>query len=449
MKGSTILVTLLLFVSMSSGCMDDSGESIELEFKDDSGNEIQKKGGDWSFVDSDGTRIGLSGSVNIMTPTQLVQGEVNVLSIEGSGTIAMVLPNFTFPVIEGKIVNETIIVVSLPSELHLLVAPSLNVSSWRTATMITVYGSDKGEYVIGVGERETGIISGQYWYDLLERVTDDIDGYNGRYVGEGSPQLERAATFFQETFEGFGLEAEIVRYPISPDVQVLNVVAYHWGTNRDDWIVIGGHYDVAPPPSGLGTWEGAYDNTAGSTAVVTLARALSQHETNKTIVFGLWSSEEEGLHGSDEFVENLPPEVTVHANINLDMIGLAYPSPGKKVNGLTFPNENGTVIEHPHFIWYMNHTIHDVLRLPRDIEQFHVKEGGTSGSDHTPFWQAGIPAVFFISGPVSNYHTPGDTLENLIQDAGSVELLIAGFDTCLWIAYLTTIFLDGDGYVHP
>jgi hypothetical protein len=455
MRGFSLFVLFIMLLPAMMGCMDSSDDPDVIEIIDEHGNHILKQGdGNRYAVGVRGDRIFLDGRIPSFEPVTVDAGEVSILNFGGSGTCAIVLPEFAFAVINGRIANDSIVSHDLATPFSLIVAPLLNISDQRTVVQISMFGKERTDLAMPIAYSDDPldpIMSGQYWYDLEEHVTDDTEGYNGRYVGEGSPQLERAAVYFQGLFEGYGLEAHIERYPISTDsdVQVINVVAYHWGENRDEWIVIGGHYDVAPPPSYLGTWEGAYDNTAGTCAVMSLARGISQFETNKTIVFGLWSSEEEGLHGSGEFVDNLPPEVTVHANINLDMIGLAYPSPEKKLQGMTFPNENGSATEHPHFFWYMNHTIHDVLGLPRDIEIFHVREGGSSGSDHTPFYQAGIPAVFYHSGPVSQYHTPADTLENMINDAGSLELLIAGFDTALWIAFFTTIFLDGDGYVHP
>lgn len=244
------------------------------------------------------------------------------------------------------------------------------------------------------------------------------------------------------------MEARTERYITSApyyisNVFVLNVIGYHWGENRNEWIVIGGHFDVAPPPSGIGTWQGAYDNTAGTCAVVSLAKGISQLKTNKTVVFALWSSEEEGLHGSRKFVENIPKDVTVKSYINLDMVGLAYPSEEKKCYGWVFPNETEE-IENPDLLASINASIFDVLRLPRDKEIFDVYEGGATGSDHTSFSSEGIPSVFFCSGPVSYYHDPRDTLDNMIIDAGGADMLIAGFNTILWITFYTMLHLDND-----
>ena len=445
------LIVSLLFIASLSGCLGDEDEATNVQYSDDQGNQVISDDGSVYFVDPEGNKIALSATVEDLAPRQLVAGEVNTISVQASGTGVLVKPVFVHFIIEGRIVNDSLVVFEGDLEQQVLVAPNLNDSSdWETADFIT-YGKRWESFQVDLIESSEPILTGQYWYDLMDHVTDDVNGYNGRYLGQGSPQVERAASFFHDRFESFGLQAEIERYPLQadPDTAVVNVVAYQWGELEDEWIVIGGHFDIAPPPSILGTWQGAYDNTAGTTAIVTLAQTLSQFETNRTIVYGLWSNEEEGLHGARAFVNNLPPGVTVKANINLDMIGLAYPSPGKLLKGMVFPNENNSAIEHPHMRYYGYHSMHDLLDLPRDNETFLMQEGGSSGSAHTPFWQEGIPSVFYHSGPVSNYHTPGDTLANMEGDAGSRELLIAGMHTAAWIVFYKVVLLDDDWHVHP
>jgi hypothetical protein len=97
----------------------------------------------------------------------------------------------------------------------------------------------------------------------------------------------------------------------------------------------------------------------------------------------------------------------------------------------------------------MNHTIHDVLGLPRDPELFLIEEGGRTTSDHRSFFSQGIPSVYYSGRPVSHYHDIYDDLEHLTEDAGGVDLLIAGFTTSLWITFFTIMFLDNDGFIHP
>ena len=55
--------------------------------------------------------------------------------------------------------------------------------------------------------------------------------------------------------------------------------------------------DIAPPggPPGGGTYEGAYDNTAGTVAMLLYARAFADLTFDCDTFLALWSSEEEGF----------------------------------------------------------------------------------------------------------------------------------------------------------
>jgi hypothetical protein len=448
-----LVLMIILITSTMSGCFDPSGDGDEDKtlYHDTRGNSIIVQDGNRYLIDHTGTKIRLNAAISTFGPLDLTSGELNTLAVEAKGSGVLLLPHFIHPVLDGRIRNISLVLFHDDTEIELLVAPCLEVGEVRDSGEIRVIGAKDSYYAISIEDGDDPIVSGEYWFELESTFTDDVDGFNGRWVGGGSVQLERAAEYARDLFESYGLEAEIVRYATSSNLDnfVINVVAYKWGLDRDEWIVIGGHFDVACPPNGIGTWEGAYDNTAGSCAVLSLAKCFSQVETNRTMVFGLWSSEEEGLHGSRAFVNDLPQDVTVKAYVNLDMIGLAYPSPGKTVHGMVHPNDDDDLMDHPYFVSYINNSIHNILELPVDTELFYVREGGSGGSDHTSFANQGIPSVMFISGPVSHYHDPYDDLEHLIEDAGSEELLIAGVQTALWINFCTMIQLDDDRYVHP
>ena len=113
----------------------------------------------------------------------------------------------------------------------------------------------------------------------------------------------------------------------------------------DKWMVFGAHFDIAPPINGglisphlpgvgrtYGTRVGAYDNTAGTSMVLTVAEAMSGYSTRSTMVFCLWSGEEGGKRGSDywteEYVLEDNPNVEVTNYVNLDMAGVNWPGGG-------------------------------------------------------------------------------------------------------------------------
>ena len=74
---------------------------------------------------------------------------------------------------------------------------------------------------------------------------------------------------------------------------------------------------------------GAYDNTAGTSMVLTVAEAMAAYSTCNTMVFCLWSREEGGKRGSDfwtdYWVKEDNPNVEVTNYVNLDMAGVNWP----------------------------------------------------------------------------------------------------------------------------
>ena len=116
----------------------------------------------------------------------------------------------------------------------------------------------------------------------------------------------------------------------------MNICGYKDGSiYPDEWLIFGAHFDIAPPVAytpgaeigipGYGTRHGAYDNAAGSSMVLSTASVLAEFDARRTMVFCLWSSEEEGLWGSRSFANDLPDGVTVSNYLNLDMAGVNYP----------------------------------------------------------------------------------------------------------------------------
>ena len=132
---------------------------------------------------------------------------------------------------------------------------------------------------------------------------------------------------------------------------------------------------LLPPPGG-GTYEGAYDNTAGTVAVMLYAKALLEIEVRCDTFLALWSSEE-------EFCEVLTPLLTMTAiivyqktrnlrfYINMDMMGISYPA--KKANGDYFPYHAWSYpdfdpeVQDVAITTILDYVHRDVLKAPMDL----------------------------------------------------------------------------------
>ncbi len=189
------------------------------------------------------------------------------------------------------------------------------------------------------------------------------------------------------------------------------------GPMANETIVIGGHYDHL----GLGSYgsrtpgrfgeihNGADDNATGTAAVMELARYYAQADKKppRRLVFIAFSAEERGLLGAYHYVENpIYPLSSTVAMINFDMIGWL-----RNDKLIIYGTGTSSVFD-------------DVADQANATAQLQLDKiaAGFAGSDHLPFQQKGVPAVFFHTGLTPTYHTPDDTTESLDLD-GAVRVV--------------------------
>jgi hypothetical protein len=210
------------------------------------------------------------------------------------------------------------------------------------------------------GRHSTGVVDGlnvfNYISHMSDETTDATDaadgavGYLDRWAGQGNAAYEDAAQYLIGNLESFGLEVITQRFTYdslqtgAQNPEAYNICGYRFGeVNPDKWMVFGAHFDIAPPVNGgmldphlfgrtYGTRVGAYDNTAGTAMVLTVAEAMANYDTRNTMVFCLWSGEEGGKRGSDfwtdYWVKEDNPNVEVTNYVNLDMAGVNWPGGG-------------------------------------------------------------------------------------------------------------------------
>ncbi|MEN6312257.1 MAG: M20/M25/M40 family metallo-hydrolase [Acidobacteriota bacterium] len=181
-----------------------------------------------------------------------------------------------------------------------------------------------------------------------------------------------------------------------------NVLAKIPGTDpklKNEYVIVGGHYDHLGIDQAGDVFNGADDNASGTAVVMEVARTMKLNRVapKRTIVFALWAAEEEGLLGSKYYTENpvYPLDKTV-AYINLDMEG----------HGTGKVNFRGQ---------YFAPEVWDVLkaRLPKDmVDNVNTGRGGPGGSDHTYFLYQGVPAYFVATdGPHFKTNRVGDVID--------------------------------------
>jgi membrane-associated protease RseP (regulator of RpoE activity) len=226
--------------------------------------------------------------------------------------------------------------------------------------------------------------------------------------------------------------------------------------------VIGAHYDhlgrggegsLAPREGEI--HHGADDNASGTAGLLELARLLStqQSKPRRTIVFIAFSGEEEGLLGSDFYVNHpLLPLTNTVAMINMDMVGrlqesklivggvgtaaewrslIASENSADKMITGALDNRSDSQTYHvnvngqapaagfPVVIGANGQPVvtADISKLPAGsaVSPFvlTLNEDGFGPSDHSSFYSKQVPVLFFWTGTHNDYHKPSDTADKI------------------------------------
>ncbi len=210
-----------------------------------------------------------------------------------------------------------------------------------------------------------------------------------------------------------GREVVVASSSRTGKVQVNNVVGVLRGSDpalAEQYVVIGAHYDHL----GVDPWGrigmGADDNASGTAAVLELVDAFAVARPARSILAVLFAGEEDGLLGSRAFCANPPvPVEQMVLMLNADMLGQ-----GEAAEVLVLGVDRNPALE-------------DVIERAQKLAQTRIKKVVTNRgvelferSDHFPFHQAGVPALFFFEGwPMTNnkdYHIYTDTIERLDLD---------------------------------
>jgi len=193
-------------------------------------------------------------------------------------------------------------------------------------------------------------------------------------------------------------------------IKARNVIGIIEGKNPDQVIVLGAHYDHLGTANGF-IWNGADDNASGTVGVITIAKAVTETgiKPDKTLIFALWTAEEQGLLGSQFYVGNLPyPKSNLRLNINFDMISRYISDDDPKKVIMTYTDSC------PEF---KSMTEENLRKNGIDLSvDYQPMKDPSGGSDHRSFAAEGIPIMRFKPGHREQYHTPADEINTVNWD---------------------------------
>lgn len=216
---------------------------------------------------------------------------------------------------------------------------------------------------------------------------------------------------------------ETIKIDFAPELvvtQTENVLGYIEGTdNKDEFVVVCGHYDHVGVNYRGQINYGADDNASGTGAVLELAKQFSQAKKGgvqfkRSILFLAVSAEEKGLYGSQAFVDNPPvPLEKIKLVINLDMISRNRENDDKYNNTVYVAAwEGGKKYKRITKKENKNNTNLNVDFTPGLYHRMVWRYS----SDHYPFIQKKVPALVFFTGLHPDYHTPRDTPDMINYD---------------------------------
>ena len=217
-------------------------------------------------------------------------------------------------------------------------------------------------------------------------------------------------------------------------VPTKNVVAMIEGSDpdlRNESVIICAHHDHLGVVNGV-PLPGADDNISGVVAVMDIAEAyaLAAREGSRpkrSVIFASWDAEESGLFGAWAYTEHpLLPLEGIRAVLDMDMIGRNEEVPAGddgRFRGL----EVQTAESNANAMNVLGLSRFPALREPLDRANgafgLDIKmklDNNASNllrrSDHWPFLQRGVPALWFFTGLHPTYHRAGDRPELINWD---------------------------------
>jgi Zn-dependent M28 family amino/carboxypeptidase len=221
-------------------------------------------------------------------------------------------------------------------------------------------------------------------------------------------------------------------------------------TQPDQTVMLTAHWDHLGTNATLeaagedGIHNGAIDNASGIASILGVAAELRRGQPlDRSVVLLATTAEEQGLLGSRYWVANpTVPHANVVAVVNLDSMNVYGRTKQVEVVG-----------------WGQT-TLEDILielagKQGRSVVgDSHPEAGSFYRSDHFPFAQVGIPALYFHSGldmidggleageqlragVKQRYHTPADEFDESWSFAGALE------DAQLVIGVVTAVATEG------
>lgn len=284
--------------------------------------------------------------------------------------------------------------------------------------------------------REAGRHGGRVAGEYLKSVLQDM----------GLKPLSKDSYF--QPFEAYSPERQKrVRFSVHPDsiqkysqlpahrkLELRNVLGYIEGKNKNEYVVMGAHYDhlgMDEVLDGDKIYNGADDNASGVSAVLQIAKAFlaSGEKPERTILFALWDGEELGLLGSEYFMQTCPFASDIKGYVNFDMIGRNNDEQKPKYVVYFYTEA------HPQFGEWLKS---DIKTYGLGLEpNYRAWDKPIGGSDNASFAKRDVPVIWYHTDGHPDYHQPSDDADKINWDK-LVEITKAAYLNLWNLANLKT-----------
>jgi Zn-dependent M28 family amino/carboxypeptidase len=217
-------------------------------------------------------------------------------------------------------------------------------------------------------------------------------------------------TFIQPSNQSLTIQMRVVEQSTT----VPNVVGWLPGSDpnlQHEYIVMGAHLDHLGVKAGF-VFPGADDNGSGSTALLSVARAMTVNDVRpkRSVLFMWFAAEEIGLIGSKYYCDHpVLPLQNMISMLNIDMVGRNEESASERAS------DN---VDSIHLIGSQKGRtqLHQLIQDANRYVGFRFEydeESIFDRSDQYNFYAKGVPVSFLFGGFHPDYHEPTDTIEKI------------------------------------
>ncbi len=257
--------------------------------------------------------------------------------------------------------------------------------------------------------------------------------------------LERAADYIAASLRKSGGRVEA--HPFDAGGQTYNNILAAFGPDREPWIVVGAHYDVA------GDGPGADDNASAVAGLLELGRLLGSQPLTRRVLLAAYCLEEPPFFGTSQMGSAVHARLLkqsgheVELMICLEMIGYFSDQPGSQgfpfpLLRLFYPTTGNFIMVVDRMISSHGPRIRDAMQSAAPLPVYSINAPaflwGIGLSDHRSFWKNGFDAVMITDTAFYRnraYHTAADTADRL--DYTRMARVVDGLVLCMPIQSAT------------